>query len=504
MFAAKMNQGKDGDEARAGESMGDEAPPWAAPTVKSETEPAELDAYVPLPGSKSLTGRELILAALADAPGVLRVPLHSRDTDLMVDALRLLGTTIEPVKGKNPYGPDLKITPADELTGSTHIECGLAGTVMRFVPAVATLALGPVSFDGDPYARKRPMRPVLDALRAMGADISDDGRGALPFSVHGTGSLRGGRVEVDASLSSQFVSALLLAAPRFDEGVHVVHTGDRLPSIPHIEMTLEALRARGVEADSPAPGEWRVAPGPISAREITIEPDLSNAAPFLAAAIAVGGSVSIPHWPSDTTQVGDQLRELLPQFGATVTLEDGMLTVSSDGNVRGATIHMPEAGELSPTLVGLAALAAMPRPDGTPGEPSIITGIGHTRHHETDRIAALVKEINALGGHAEELEDGIAIHPAPLHGGLWHAYADHRIATTGALIGLAVEGIEVDDIACTSKTLPQFPELWLSMVPGETAPVIGELREDITEGAEGAAFTIAGLGNLARGFIEGI
>lgn len=470
MLEAKMNRGKDGDQVRAGEGVGDDVTPWAAPLADgSDTENGTraFDAYVPLPGSKSLTGRELILSALSEASGTLRVPLHSRDTDLMVAALTALGATFEPLPGENAYGPDLRVTPAAELTGSTSIACGLAGTVMRFVPPVAALSLGPVAFDGDPYARKRPMRPVLDALRVLGADIADEGRGALPFTVHGTGSLKGGRVEVDASLSSQFVSALLLSAPRFTEGVHVVHTGERVPSVPHIEMTLEALRVRGVKAYSPAPFEWVVEPGPIQAREVTIEPDLSNAAPFLAAALATGGRMSIPNWPSNTTQVGDHLRTILQEFGATASLEDGVLTVTAGERLKGVQLHVPEGGELAPTLVGLAALAALPRPDGTPGDSSTITGIGHIRHHETDRIAALVKEVNSLGGHAEELEDGIAIHPAPLHGGLWHAYADHRMATTGALIGLVVPGIEVDDIACTSKTLPQFPQLWHGMLGRE-------------------------------------
>lgn len=507
MLAARLNRGNDDDGKSAGDTPDDAVEAWAAPTVAPEGSayPPEISAYVPLPGSKSLTGRELVLSALADGTGTLRVPLHSRDTDLMVEALRLLGTTIEPLAGKNPYGPDLRVTPAAELTGSTSVDCGLAGTVMRFVPPVAALALGPVAFDGDPYARKRPMRPVLDALRALGADISDDGRGALPFTVHGAGSLRGGRVELDASLSSQFVSALLLSAPRFTEGVHVVHTGERLPSVPHIEMTLEALRARGVDADSPAPGEWRVKPGPIGAREITIEPDLSNAAPFLAAALAVGGSVTIPHWPSDTTQVGDHLRELLPEFGGTATLEDGALTVTGTGELRGVKLDVPNAGELSPTLVGLAALAALPRPDGSPGEGSEITGIGHTRHHETDRIAALVAEINALGGHAEELPDGIAIHPSAMHGGLWHAYADHRIATTGALIGLVVPGVSVDDIGCTSKTLPEFPRLWADMLRVDSGyDPLSASTDIMTEGAIASSHVAGGLGAIARGFLEGI
>lgn len=451
MLIGRLNPGKDGDEARGSEAETEAPPLWDAPATAGQ-----LSARVPLPGSKSLTGRELVLAALAERPGVLRAPLVSRDTDLMVDALSALGTGFERLPGGNAFGADLRVTPAEELTGSTSIACGLAGTVMRFVPAVAALALGPVAFDGDPYARKRPMRPILEALRVLGADIADEGRGALPFTVHGTGSLRGGRVEVDASLSSQFVSGLLLAAPRFDEGVHVVHTGERVPSVPHIEMTMAALRARGVEVDSPAPYEWRVAPGPIASTDLAIEPDLSNAAPFLAAALAAGGSVTIPGWPQTTTQVGDQLRQLLPEFGATVTrADDGVLTVSSDGSIRGVRLYVPEAGELAPTLVGLAALA-----DG----PSEITGIGHIRHHETDRIAALVNEISGLGGRARELEDGIAIEPAPLQGGLWRSYADHRMATTGAVIGLRVPGVQVEDVASTSKTMPEFTRMWEAML----------------------------------------
>lgn len=494
MFEAKLNTGR-GEEDPSGVSDGlqEATAAWPAPTASHA-----LSATVALPGSKSLTARELILAALADSPGTLHAPLHSRDTQLMIDALRTLGTQIDSIAGSDHgHGPDLRVTPAKELTGSTSIACGLAGTVMRFIPAVATLALGPTAFDGDPYARKRPMRPVLDALRNLGADIADEGRGALPFTVHGRGSLRGGRVEVDASLSSQFVSGLLLAAPRFDEGVHVVHTGERLPSLPHIDMTIAALRERGVEADSPAPGEWRVQAGPILARDLTIEPDLSNAAPFLAAALVSGGSVSVPRWPDATTQVGDQLRELLQAFGATVSLEGDLLTVTSGDRVRGVQLHVPEAGELAPTLVGLAAIAAHGSGAGD-GEASEITGIGHIRHHETDRIAALVNEINALGGKAEALDDGIRVHPATLHGGTWHAYADHRMATTGALIGLAVAGVEVDDIGSTSKTMPQFVELWLGMLGihhDPSTPLAGDPEPPASDWLSG--------GGLLHGLVEG-
>ncbi|WGD36937.1 3-phosphoshikimate 1-carboxyvinyltransferase [Lysinibacter sp. HNR] len=427
----------------------DEPQNWPAPTPGKP-----LAATVNLPGSKSLTNRELVLSALAATPSRLRAPLHSRDSNLMVEALRSLGATVEETPGNGSFGPDWLITPG-ELVGSTSVDCGLAGTVMRFVPPVAALALGPTSFDGDEHARNRPMSAIVEGLRSLGVDITDEGRGKLPFTIHGMGSVPGGRVEIDASLSSQFVSGLALAAARFDTGAHIVHTGERLPSVPHITMTLEALTARGVVVEHPAEGEWVIHPGPILGVERDIEPDLSNAAPFLAAAVVLGGSVSIPGWPSATTQVGDQLRTILPHFGAEVVLENGVLTVTGPSSISGVTLDLSEAGELAPAVVGLAALAT---------GPSTITGIGHIRHHETDRIAALSTEINKLGGNVTELEDGLQVVPAPLHGGVWLSYSDHRMATTGALIGLAVAGVEVNDVGTTAKTLPQFTDLWLAMI----------------------------------------
>lgn len=448
MLEAKYSRNNKNQFLSEGDSAPENADLWPAPaSVKP------LDATVALPGSKSLTTRELVLSALADAPSRLVSPLQSRDSTLMIDALRALGTSVE-VSGST--GDDLVITPPKELLGSTSVACGLAGTVMRFVPPMAALALGPTAFDGDPYARNRPMRGILDGLRKLGADIADEGRGALPFTVHGSGSLRGGRVEIDASLSSQFVSGLLLSGARFEEGVHVVHIGEQLPSIPHIEMTLAALRARGVTAYSPQQGEWVVEPGPIAARTVVLEPDLSNAAPFLAAALVAGGTVTVPNWPASTTQVGDQLRKLLPAFGATATLTNGNLTVTGSGTITGVDLHVPEAGELAPTLIGLAALAQ---------GPSTITGIGHIRHHETDRIAALVTELRKLGCEADELPDGVAVRPqGALQPTVWQSYADHRMATTGALIGLRVAGLQVEDVASTSKTMPQFTQLWEDMV----------------------------------------
>ncbi|CAN5362259.1 3-phosphoshikimate 1-carboxyvinyltransferase [soil metagenome] len=423
---------------------------WAAPRARGP-----LAATVSLPGSKSLTNRELVLSALADAPSRLRSPLHSRDTTLMVAALRSFGVSIVEDPGAGSFGPDWLVTPADELLGSTTVDCGLAGTVMRFIPPVAALALGPVMFDGDEGARKRPMATTISSLRSLGVDIDADGRSTLPFTVHGTGRVTGGDITIDASSSSQFVSGLLLAAARFTTGLRLTHDGERLPSMPHIDMTIAALAARGVVVTSDAPGVWSVAPGPISARDLTIEPDLSNAAPFLAAALVAGGSVTIGGWPASTTQVGDDLLGLLPEFGAVVTRANDRVTVTGGAGIRGVTLDLTTGGELAPALVAIAALA---------DSPSTITGIGHIRHHETDRLAALATELNRLGGSVTELEDGLHIDPRPLHGGVWQTYHDHRMAHAGAIIGLAVDDVIVENIATTAKTLPEFAELWQGMV----------------------------------------
>ncbi|QYH36617.1 3-phosphoshikimate 1-carboxyvinyltransferase [Salinibacterium sp. M195] len=428
---------------------------WPAPTVSHA-----LAASLTLPGSKSLTNRELVLAALSDGPSVLHSPLHSRDSALMIEALRALGVGITEIATGNPFGPDLAIVPG-ELEGGSSIDCGLAGTVMRFLPPVAALALGPIAFDGDEAARRRPMRTTIDSLRALGVDVSDDGRGTLPFSLYGMGSVSGGEISIDASASSQFVSGLLLAAARFEDGLTLRHTGEKLPSMPHIEMTIACLAARGVIVESPEPGVWIVPAGAIHAIDVELEPDLSNAAPFLAAAVVAGGTVTIEGWPESTTQVGADLEQLLPLFGAVATRTDGALTIDGGAgiiggnNFPGIELDLSTGGELAPTIIALAALAS---------SPSTITGIGHLRGHETDRLAALSAEINALGGAVTELEDGVHIEPRQLHGGIWHSYEDHRMSTAGAIIGLAIAGVEVEGIDATAKTLPQFPQLWATLV----------------------------------------
>ncbi|HEY3529981.1 MAG TPA: 3-phosphoshikimate 1-carboxyvinyltransferase [Nocardioides sp.] len=413
---------------------------WAAPYA-----PGPVRAEVTLPGSKSLTNRALVLAALADAPSVVRRALRSRDTLLMAGALTTLGCRVDTTTD------DWSVEPG-RLLGGGSVDCGLAGTVTRFVPPVAGLAEGDVAFDGDPHMRTRPVGEVLTALRALGVRIDGD---RLPFTVHGQGHVRGGRVVIDASGSSQFVSALLLGGARFDEGVDLLHDGKTVPSQPHIEMTVAMLRLHGVEVDDDEPARWRVAHGPVRAADHTIEPDLSNAAAFLALAATTGGSVTVRDWPAETTQPGDVMRDLLGRMGCTVVRDGRGLTVTGSDRIGGVDVDLHDVGELTPVVAALCALA-----DG----PSYLRGIAHIRGHETDRIAALATELRGLGADVTELADGLELRPATLHGGMFRSYADHRMAHAAAVLGSAVEGVVVDDIAATSKTFPDFPQVWSGLL----------------------------------------
>ncbi|MCO5991736.1 3-phosphoshikimate 1-carboxyvinyltransferase [Actinoallomurus rhizosphaericola] len=415
-------------------------PLWSAPAADGP-----VDAVVALPGSKSMTNRALVLAALADEPSLIRRPLRSRDTLLMAGALRSLGVAVDEAE-EGAW----RVTPG-ELRGPATLDVGLAGTVMRFVPPVAALASGTVSFDGDPHARKRPMGPILAALRALGVEVEGD---ALPFAVRGTGAVPGGSVTIDASGSSQFVSGLLLAAPRYAKGIEVRHEGPPVPSAAHLAMTMRMLTDVGVSVES-APDVWRVHPGGVRGGEADIEPDLSNAAPFLAAALVTGGRVTVRDWPAETTQPGDALRHLLADMGGSATYEAGDLTVRGSGRIHGIDVDLGDVSELTCVIAALAALA-----DG----PSRLRGIAHMRGHETDRLAALTTEINGLGGDVRELPDGLEIRPKPLRGGVFHTYDDHRMVMAGAVLGLAVPDVEVENLPTVGKTLPEFGELWTEML----------------------------------------
>jgi 3-phosphoshikimate 1-carboxyvinyltransferase len=413
-----------------------------------------VQARVSLPGSKSLTNRALVLAALADGPSRISGPLKARDTKLMVVGLRALGVGISKDAG------GWAVTPGP-LRGPAHVDCGLAGTVMRFLPVVAGLADGDVRFDGDPRARMRPMGAVLACLEGVGVRVDDDGRNSLPFTVRGRGSVPGGALTVDASASSQSVSGLLLAAARFESGVDLRHVGRPVPSLPHIDMTVAMLRESGVavaaDAEDPGDARWVVQPGPIRAVDRTIEPDLSNAAPFLAAAMVTAGRVTIPGWPASTTQAGDQLRTILAEMGAHVELTEEGLTLTGPDVIHGIDANLRDVGELAPVVAAVAALA-----EG----PSRLRGIGHLRGHETDRLEALSTEINRLGGQVQARPNSLRIAPAPLRGGDFQTYDDHRMAMAAAVLGLRVPGLRIVDVDTTRKTLPDFVALWSGMLAG--------------------------------------
>jgi len=419
---------------------------WDAPVAAGP-----LDATVAVPGSKSLTNRFLVLAALADGPVTIRGGLASRDSALMIAALRSLGIGID-----DADADAWRILPGT-LRGGGHVDCGLAGTVMRFVPPLVLLADGPVTFDGDEGARVRPMGPLLSALRGLGAQVDDDGRGTLPFTVTPPQSIPT-EVDVDSSASSQFVTGLLLVAPRLPGGLTIRHVGASLPSLPHIDMTCEALRDAGVRVDQPDERTWTVHPGPIAMGDVRVEPDLSNAGPFLAAALVAGGTVRIPGWPSQTTQPGALFPELLTRMGATCELDGDVLAVTGTGRIAGIDADLSAAGEITPTIAALCALA-----DG----PSQLTGIAHLRGHETDRLAAISAEVERAGGHCLAREDSLEFGGLPATGlapAVMETYHDHRMATFAAILGLVAPGLRIRDVATTAKTMPDFPQLWTAML----------------------------------------
>ena len=418
----------------------------------------KVSARVVIPGSKSVTNRALILAAQAQNPSLLKRPLISRDTELMVAGLRAMGVGLKDAQVDGDLA--WEITPAP-LRGPAKVDVGNAGTVMRFLPPLSALAQGDISFDGDPRSYERPLGPVIAALEDLGIEIEHGGRYSLPMVVKSKGEIPGGALTIDASASSQFLSALLLIAPSTRDGIVATHKGGPLPSMPHIDMTVQMLRDFGAKVSvDKSTNSWSVSAGALQGQDLVIEPDLSNAAPFLSIAMVCGGSITIADWPEVTTQPGDQLREILTAMGAKISHNKDGLTITGGESIKGIDIDLHDVGELTPAIAALAALA---------DSPSHLRGIGHLRLHETDRLAALTREINSLGGNVVEEETALHITPngamgKGLHGGTFHTYEDHRLATAGAVIGLVVPGVEIENVATTRKTLPDFPGLWQSLV----------------------------------------
>ncbi len=413
--------------------------PWSAPSADGP-----VVATVRVPGSKSATARAFVLAGLASGPSNLSGVLAARDTRLMRLGLQALG-----VRFTDLSPGVVRVSPPDDLTAG-DVDSGLAGTVLRFLPPVAGLAVGRSTFTGDAALGERPIQPLVDGLARLGVRVGYTGR--LPLVVHGTGRVPGGPVDVDASASSQFVSGLLLSAPRFDRGVQLRHVGPTLPSRPHIDMTVAMLQARGVRVQQGS-DTWSIDPQPISGLDADIEPDLTNTAAFLATGMVTGGSVTAP-WPERPLQAGDKILSVLEQFGARIVRTPTSVTVGAD-QLTGADIDLSEVSELTPVAAAVAALAS---------GPTRIRGVGHIRGHETDRLKALENELGELGCNVTQTADGLVINPAPLRPGIFATYADHRMAHAGAIVGLVTPGVELDDVSCTTKTMDNFPELWGEMV----------------------------------------
>jgi 3-phosphoshikimate 1-carboxyvinyltransferase len=434
---------------------------WLTPVARTPVAGA-----IQLPGSKSMTNRALVLAALADAPATVVGPLQARDTELMKTAIAALGADVA-TSGSDGRNRPAAAQPAWTVTpgwrsGQLRVDVGNAGTVLRFVPPAAALAAADVEFDGDPRVRQRPVAELLAGLRQAGVEITDGGRGAAPFVVHGRGSVPGGAVTLDASSSSQLVSGLMLAAPRYSRGLLIRHQGGRVPSAQHIAMTTAMLTAAGADVDATShsdgvPDHWRIRPGRLAPGTVTIEPDVSNAAPFLAAALVTGGRLVLPGWPTVSLQPADQILDVFGQLGASCWHDPDGLHIEGTGRISGIKADLRDMNEIAPVIAAVAALA---------DSPSELTGIGHMRLHESDRLAALATEISALGGDVTELPDGLAVRPRPLGAGArpFDSYHDHRLVMAAAVLGLVVPGLRVRNAETVSKTFPEFRSRWLQML----------------------------------------
>lgn len=427
---------------------------WRAPAARGPVR-----GTVRVPGSKSITNRALVLACLSDGPGVVRNALSARDSEVMAQGLRSLGHEID------WSGDVVSVTPSSGSdVGSVTVHCGQAGTVMRFLPAAAALARGAITFDADMSARTRPMSPVLQALRDLG--VSVDASAGLPFTLHAQGRLPGGVVTLDASASSQFVSGLLLSAARADSEVRIEHrsaSGAQVPSLPHIEMTCRMLAAHGVGVQWDRDGAgamWTVQPQRMTPHDWEVEPDASNALPFIAAAAVTGGEVTVRGLGRSALQPLADVVAVLEQFECAVERTEEGLRVTGPGRLAAVDVDLSAIAETAVTFAAMCAYAS---------GPSRLRGVAHIRGHETDRVAAIISVLRAVGCGADYDDDSdtLTINPGPLRAATLDSFDDHRMATAAAILGLGAEGVNVADIAVTAKTMPGFAEMWGELVVGE-------------------------------------
>jgi 3-phosphoshikimate 1-carboxyvinyltransferase len=413
---------------------------------------------VSVPGSKSITNRALLVAALADGQSELRGALHSDDTRYTAAALDALGVSVESDEGNATFqvtggGGTFTAPEADLFVGN-------AGTAMRFLTAALPLGRGRYRIDGVPRMRLRPIAPLIDALNDLGADArSEAGTGCPPVLVQASG-LRGGQTDMAGGLSSQYFSALLLAAPYAREGVEIAVLGD-LVSKPYVPMTAAVMAAFGVAADLDK-SSWRrlgVRPGQrYVGRVFAVEPDASNASYFFAAAAVTGGRVRVDGLGSDSTQGDLRFVDVLRQMGAGVEIAADYTEVRGppNGDLRGVDLDLGPISDTAQTLAAIAPLAS---------GPTTIRGIAHARLKETDRVAALATELRRLGQDVDEFADGLRITPKPIQPADIDTYDDHRMAMSFAVAALRAPGIRLRDPGCVAKTFPRFFDVLDAVTP---------------------------------------
>ncbi len=417
---------------------------------------APIDATVALPGSKSITNRALVCAALADGTSVLRGVLHADDTVAMVEALRTLGVEVT----GTGHG-ELTVTGTTERRAGV-VDARQSGTTARFLLPLLALGEGTSSLDGDAQLRDRPMGPTFDALRAAGVRIEEQaGAGRLPVTV--AGPLRAAALEVPGDVSSQFLTGLLLVGPATADGLEVTVTTE-LISRPYVDMTVTVMEAFGAVVDRAEVGgreSWHVSPERYRATGYDIEPDASAASYAWAAAVVTGGRVTVPGLHRGSLQGDVGFADVLGQMGAQVTWHDDAVTVAAGEGLRGVDVDMAHISDTVPTLAVVAALA-----EGT----TTIRGVGFIRDKESDRIAAPVAELRRCGVDAEGTDDGLVIRPGPLRPATFETYRDHRMAMAFALLGLAAPGMAISDPGCVAKTFPGYWDLLDDLRAGTTPP----------------------------------
>ena len=403
-----------------------------------------IDATVEVPGSKSITNRALVAAALASGRSVLSRALSADDTAAMAAALARLGIGVE----RDAASGDVVVDGGCERLrpGPVELDARLSGTTARFLLPVLALGRGRYRLDGLAALRARPMAPGLRALRDLGVEVVEEGEpGHLPVTVVGA-ELAGGTVRVPGAVSSQFVSGLLLAGPATRRGVRV-ELEQPVVSRPYLGLTLATMEAFGAEVDGDVERGVDVAPGGYRARRHAIEPDASSASYFFAAAVVCGGRVRVPGLGRQSAQGDLAFVDVLEAMGADVRREDGFVEVRSGPSLSGVDVDMADLSDTAQTLAAVAVFAS---------SPTRVRGIGFIRAKETDRIAAVVSELRRCGIRAEEHGDGFTVHPGLPRPAVIETYDDHRMAMSFTLLGLRAPGIEIADPGCVGKTFPGF------------------------------------------------